>query len=284
MVFSVPSSELQPLAPLTQKLEQGMMINSEGFLGGEQSDQRLEALTEVADERVVGLIDDEDDFASNLSLFRENEAVTSAQICGTPAKNLAYKQLEGVHVITPEKTTGRESVPPVSTIDTPVTPKKTTFLKRVSPASNNETPVKKGKGPLISRSPVEARHLVLDNDSKRLLEERFARESLIRRAECRNLGNSEHQIRILQQEISKVNQVRVQEKEDFIRLIKSNGWEPQRAFIDPAMQKIWNIAQGPQHVNKTTTNTSDYQVLRGVTAKRFENILKMGSNLAARKK
>jgi len=131
---------------------------------------------------------------------------------------------------------------------------------------------------------VDARHFVLDNDAKKLLEEEFARECIIRRYETRNIGNAEMQSNFLRLEIAKVNEVRLQKKKDFNNLIQAHGWEPQRAFADSAMQKIWDIARGPAFVNKSALVEPEFQLLKGASAKRFAAISKTAATLASRKK
>lgn len=227
------------------------MAYEQGFICGEGMDERLEDVHEIFTELGADLLNEEDDLATN----------------SQPLSQWLESKKDGV--------TGGNIV----------TPDGATLGKRSPVESNINTPIKKkGKKLFISRSPVDARHFILDNDSKKLLEEEFARECIIRRYETRNIGNAEMQSNFLRLEIAKVNEVRLQKKKDFNDLIQKHGWEPQRAFADSAMQKIWDIARGPAFVNKSTLVEPEFKLLKGASASRFAAISKTAATLASRKK
>ena len=104
----------------------GSLFSQEGFISGEAIHERIEDVHESADERVVGLLDDEDDLTSNTEelLKQLDDAITTVDdtraagsILSSPLKKVAACRSEqGVNVVTPGKLTPAKRATPASNI------------------------------------------------------------------------------------------------------------------------------------------------------------------------
>ena len=104
----------------------GSLFSQEGFISGEAIHERIEDVHESADERVVGLLDDEDDLTSNTEelLKQLDDAITTVDdtraagsILSSPVKKVAACRSEqGVNVVTPGKLTPAKRATPASNI------------------------------------------------------------------------------------------------------------------------------------------------------------------------
>lgn len=123
----------------------------------------------------------------------------------------------------------------------------------------------------LSRSDLDALHIIHDNDMKMIMIERHGRECIAKRYEIRQENKTTaEQEKAVRQKIWQVNADRILERDIFNKWEKDSKLGPKTTLVDNKVQKLWDIARGPNTVNRV--KRPGQPSVPGVTQERLDKI------------